>query len=192
MAERPKGYGMTAELDRKKHEKYDPQLEEEAKNWIEAVIGEPVFQGASGYDAFGNALKNGSILCRLINTLQPGSVKKVNESKMAFKMMENIGFFLDAITAYGVAKMEQFQTVDLYELQNIGAVVNCIHALGRQAQKKGFNGPALGVKESDQNKREFTDQQLRAGQNVIGLQMGSNKGASQAGQSFGKPRHIID
>jgi hypothetical protein len=50
----------------------------------------------------------------------------------------------------------------------------------------------LGPKESAENKREFTEEQLKAGQGVIGLQMGSNKGASQAGQSFGKTRSILD
>jgi len=54
------------------------------------------------------------------------------------------------------------------------------------------NGPVLGPAESTENKREFTDEQLRAGEGIIGLQAGSNKGASQAGQNFGKTRAIID
>ena len=53
----------------------------------------------------------------------------------------------------------------------------------QQAQAKGFNGPTLGPKESKGEKREFTEEQLKAGQNVIGLQMGTNKGASQAGMT---------
>ncbi|CAF0945713.1 unnamed protein product, partial [Brachionus calyciflorus] len=39
-------------------------------------------------------------------------------------------------------------------------------------------------------KREFTEEQLRAGQSVIGLQAGSNKGANQSGLSFGLSRHL--
>jgi hypothetical protein len=40
----------------------------------------------------------------------------------------------------------------------------------RKAQKNGFNGPTLGVKLAEENKREFTEEQLRAGEAVIGLQ----------------------
>ena len=40
-------------------------------------------------------------------------------------------------------------------------------------------------------KREFTQEQLKAGQNVIGLQMGSNRGASQTGMTaYGATRQI--
>ena len=70
-------------------------------------------------------------------------------------------------------------------------VINGIHALGRKAGSKGWEGPALGPKESDKNTREFSEQQLKEGQSVIGLQMGSNKGASQAGSTpYGLGRQI--
>ena len=60
-----------------------------------------------------------------------------------------------------------------------------------QAQKNGFTGPALGVKVANENKREFDDSVLKAGQSVIGLQYGSNKGASQAGMTaYGTGRQI--
>ena len=68
----------------------------------------------------------------MINIIKPGSVKKFNESKMAFKMMENIGAFLNACEALGMVKTDLFQTVDLYEAQNVPLVVDAIHALGRK------------------------------------------------------------
>lgn len=186
MASRPKGYGMTAELNAKKDAKYDPELEAKAQDWIEKVTGEK-FPGT-----FHDSLKDGVILCKHINILLPGSVKKINESKMAFKMMENIGNFLDACERYGVAKVDLFQTVDLYEQQNMPQVINGIYALGRKAQANNFRGPALGPKESESSKREFTEEQLSSGKNIIGLQMGSNKGATQSGQNFGLGRQIVN
>lgn len=187
MAERPKGYGMTAELKEKQDSKYDPELEAQARDWLQALVGEPFPAGD-----FGAALKDGVYLCKAINVLQSGSVKKVNTSSMAFKKMENIGNFLDAAGRYGLPKSDSFQTVDLYEEANIPQVITTIHALGRCAQKKGFSGPVLGPKESQKNVRNFNqEEQKKASQSVIGLQMGSNRGASQAGMTpYGLGRQI--
>jgi hypothetical protein len=112
--------------------------------------------------------------------------------KVPFKQMENINNFLSACEKYGVAKTDLFQTVDLYEKQNMWQVVLCLFALGRKAQANGYSGPALGPRESQRNTRDFSEEQLKAGQGVIGLQMGTNKCASQKGMSFGAQRHIAD
>ena len=57
---------------------------------------------------------------------------------------------------------------------------------------KGYEGPVLGPREAQRNVREFSDEQMKAGQTVIGLQMGTNQVASQKGMSFGGQRHIAD
>lgn len=54
-----------------------------------------------------------------------------------------------------------------------------------------WKGPWLGPKPSEECKRHFSEQQLRAGESVIGLQAGSNKGASQSGLSMGATRKIL-
>ena len=60
-----------------------------------------------------------------------------------------------------------------------------------QAQAKGYSGPALGPKESTAQKREFSEGQMQEGKHIIGLQMGSNRGASQAGMTpYGATRQI--
>jgi len=200
MSNRPKGYGLTAELNRKKEAKFDPELSSECFEWMKAVFeeAEDVETCDSLPDRIEKAsdvhkvLKNGVVLCKLINIIKPGSVKKINQSTQAFKEMENTNMFLRACDALGCAKLDLFQTVDLYESNNIAQVINGIIALGRKAQSSGYNGPVLGPAESVENKREFSEEQLRAGEGIIGLQAGSNKGASQAGQNFGKTRAIID
>jgi len=189
-ANRPKGYGFTADITKKIDSKYDSDLEAQAVEWICSLLPDSC-NGAkpSGKEELHAWLKDGVVLCNLVNALKGGSVRKINASKMAFKQMENIGNFLSACENLGLNKLDLFQTVDLYEAANMPQVISGILALGRKAHKMG---KGLGPKESDANKREFTEEQLRDGRNVIGLQMGSNKGASQAGQSFGKTRHIID
>lgn len=190
-------YGLTGEVQRKIKGKYDINLEQEARIWIEDVLQIELKAGVDpneplGQNEFRECLKDGQILCQLINTLKPGAVKKINDNKMAFKMMENISNFLAAVEGYGVSRHDLFQTVDLYEGQNMVQVVNTLHALGRKAQKNGFQGPVLGVKEADSNPRNFSEETLKAGETVIGLQAGTNKVASQAGMNFGKSRSIID
>merc|ERR1712189_123880 len=106
------------------------------------------------------------------------------------KQMENIEKFLNGCERIGCKKQDLFQTVDLYEGQNIPQVINGIHALGRKAQSIGYGGPRLGIKESQGETRYFSENQKRAGQAVIGLQMGYTGGANQSGQNFGLGRQI--
>ena len=61
-------------------------------------------------------------------------------------------------------------------------VINGIVALARKAGSKGVQ-TEFAPTEATENLREFSEEQLKEGKNVIGLQMGSNKGASQAGQT---------
>lgn len=57
-----------------------------------------------------------------------------------------------------------------------------------QADK--FGKPSIGPKEAEKNERMFSEETLKAGQSIIGLQMGSNKGANQSGINFGNTRHM--
>lgn len=66
-----------------------------------------------------------------MNQLSPGIIKKINMSGGQFKMMENINKFQEAAKKYGVAEIDVFQTVDLWERRNIPQVTQCIMALGR-------------------------------------------------------------
>ncbi|KAK3748800.1 hypothetical protein QZH41_016020, partial [Actinostola sp. cb2023] len=61
------------------------------------------------------------MMTMIANALVPGSIKKPNSNpgKMSFKMMENIGWFVEFITSYGVQQEYIFVTVDLYEKQNV-------------------------------------------------------------------------
>jgi len=107
MATRPDGYGMTAELNKKKKDKYSDEDEQMVVSWICAMINEePPASGEASVQAW---LKDGTRLCALMNVIQPGSIGKVNSSKMAFKQMENISKFTDSIEKYGMKKQDKFQ-----------------------------------------------------------------------------------
>ncbi|XP_034951515.1 myophilin isoform X2 [Chelonus insularis] len=167
--------------------KYSEELAQESLQWVKTITGADI-NTSGDMDNFYETLKNGVLLCRLVNELKVGSVKKFNESTMAFKCMENINAFLEAAKALGVPPQETFQTVDLWERQNLNSVVICLQSLGRKAGNYGK--PSIGPKEADKNIRQFTQEVLNAGQQVISLQYGSNKGATQSGINFGNTRHM--
>ncbi|XP_053330735.1 transgelin-2 [Spea bombifrons] len=197
MANKGPSYGLSREVQMKIDQKYDPELENILVKWIIAQCGpqsgEPE---APGKAAFSSWLKDGTVLSNLINSLAPNSVAKVQKSGMAFKQMEQISQFLKACERYGVPATDLFQTVDLWEAKDLASVQRTLMNLGSLAVTKqdGFfqGDPLWFPKKSQENKRDFSRDKLKEGQSVIGLQMGTNKGASQSGMTgYGMPRQIL-
>ncbi|XP_043196449.1 muscle-specific protein 20-like isoform X1 [Amphibalanus amphitrite] len=125
----------------------DPALELEIQRWIEAVTGETWPSDAE----YGAVLRDGQVLCRLMNKLSPGAIKKINTSGAAFKFVENINNVQQAIKKYGVPDLDLFQTPDLFEKKDIPAVTNAIYALGRQTyHHPEWKGPWLGPKPGEE------------------------------------------
>lgn len=181
-------YGLSAEVRSKIAQKYDPQKEEELRFWIEEVTGMSIG------DNFQKGLKDGVILCELINKLQPNSVKKINLSQLNWHKLENLGNFIKAILAYGLKPNDIFEANDLFENGNMTQVQTTLLALASMAKTKGMDTKIdIGVKYADKQARHFDDEKIKAGQCVIGLQMGTNKCASQAGMTaYGTRRHLYD
>jgi len=55
--------------------------------WLQAVLGESC-------DDLYESLKSGVHLCTLLNLIRPGTIKKINRSKIAFMRVENIKNYL--------------------------------------------------------------------------------------------------
>lgn len=66
--------------------KRNPEQEREAQEWIESILGKKFPPG----ETFEDVLKDGQVLCHLMNKISPGSVPKINSTGGQFKMMENI------------------------------------------------------------------------------------------------------
>lgn len=187
MAYRATKSGINADQTKKQDAAYSQEAEVQARQWIEQITEEEI-----GPDFF-SGLKDGSHLCRLLNKLRPGLVASKYEtpSTQPFKQLETIGKFLDGCRAYGLSEKDLFVTLDLHEMCNKNMVVSTIFALGRTAQKNGYDGPKLGPKEAESQKREWTEEELRQGAGFVSLQMGTNKVASQQGMTpYGKQRQI--
>jgi len=197
MSERPREMGDAAGTAKKLDAKYDSGTEEEVLGWFKELLGLTIESGKMNVE---KALKNGVHLIELAMKIQKGSPNapdaakamklKPNTQTMPFKQMENIENFVKFCEAYGVPRGNTFQTVDLYEGRNMTAVLNCVMSLGSEAQRSNFSGKTIGSKPTERHHVEFTDEQMKAGKNIIGLQAGSNKGASQSGMAFGAKRQI--
>ncbi|KAM4652358.1 transgelin [Discoglossus pictus] len=201
MANKGPSYGMSRDVQSRIEKKYDDELEGLLVQWIRLQCGSEVEAPEEpGRIAFQLWLKNGTILSKLINSLYPKGSQPVkipdSPPSMVFKQMEQVAQFLKAAEEYGVVKTDVFQTVDLYEGKDMAAVQRTIVALGSIAVTKNdgqYKGePSWFMKKAQEHKRGFSEEKLKEGKNVIGLQMGSNMGASQAGMTgYGRPRQIL-
>merc|ERR1712186_124985 len=94
-------YGLSRECAMKSQAKFSPERAKECVDWIEEAIGAKLEMEVKDQVDFGAVLKDGAVLCQLINAISPGSVKKINTMKAPFKQRENIEMYLKACAAYG-------------------------------------------------------------------------------------------
>ncbi|MCJ1397201.1 hypothetical protein MMC11_000393 [Xylographa trunciseda] len=111
-------------------EKYTPRLANEAREWIEEVLGERLKAG----DLL-DALKSGVALCKLMNLAIGSPGLRYKESTMPFVQMENISHFLKACQSppMNLPPHDVFLTVDLYEAKDPAQVLQCLGAFSRRA-----------------------------------------------------------
>lgn len=174
--------GLAADIQQKRFETYPKHDEKRVIEWMEDVLGEEMDSN------FYEWLRDGSVICRLFNEIEENSenqipAKHCKATKVLFQQLENINIFLNACKRYGLSECDCFVSLDLHELNDLAQVLTTIFALDRKAHKKGWDGPTLAPKEADENKRDFTDQQLRAGDGIIPLQSAYLPGASQKGMA---------
>ncbi|KAK2107181.1 hypothetical protein P7K49_016695 [Saguinus oedipus] len=163
--QRGPSYGMTCKVQ-SKIKKYNEELEELLVEWTIVQCGPDVGHPDHGCLDF-----------------QPVKVPG-NPPSMVFKQMEQMAQFLKGAEDYGIAKTDMFQTADFFKDKDMAAVQRTLMALGSLAVTKNdrhYHGaPNCFMKKVQEHKKEFTESQLQEGKHVIGLQMGSNRGACQA------------
>jgi len=135
-------HGLDAEIHAKREANYDREGEAKAKEWIQKVTGQTL-----GGPSFWADLKSGVVLCKLMNTLSPGSCSGYNpKPKFWLEERDNINKYLNACKSYGVPSQDLFSELDLSESKkDMPPVLQNIYGLARQAQAHGWNGPQLGV-----------------------------------------------
>ncbi|KAI9278141.1 kinase-like domain-containing protein [Umbelopsis sp. AD052] len=102
-----------------------------AKLFVEETLGQPLAS-----DDLHRELKDGVILCSLLNKIQAGTVVHINKKDQAFVKMANISSFLQGASKLGLQNSELFQTVDLWEAKDMMAVVHTILSLSRLSNRR--------------------------------------------------------
>jgi len=201
--------GMARDLQKKVEGNYSQEEASKCLYWIKLMVPQTEIPDQpqdidTEHNSVYELLKDGMILCKLIDSLCPGQlnwndrtfqVPKIDAMRI-MRERERIAMFTKLCVQYGVDQTYTFPTESLHEkgALNLSQVLVCLRQLGVEAQNKpDYNGPPdYWPRKTERNVRNFTEEQLKAGQNVIGLQMGTNKGASQAGIVMGKQRMILD
>ena len=75
---------LDKDITQRLQDKYDPGMADEAKEWIEMCLGETLPN-----EDLMDTLKDGTVLCRLLNVVKPGSTK-YKASKMPFVQVRSL------------------------------------------------------------------------------------------------------
>ncbi|KAH6850051.1 hypothetical protein B0I37DRAFT_403961 [Chaetomium sp. MPI-CAGE-AT-0009] len=123
---------LDKDLRKMRLDKYTPAAANEARQWIEEVLGEKLPAG----DLL-DAVKDGVALCKLVNLATGPPGVKFKKSAMPFVQMENISHFLRACQAppLNLQQHDMFLTVDLYEQKDPAQVLQCLGAFSRAANR---------------------------------------------------------
>jgi len=124
---------LAVTVEKKRAQKYQENkgLEVELRTWLICVLlkDETDLPDNAIDMPLATLLKDGVVLCKCVNALCPGLIRRVNVSAIQFKQMENISNFISACQKLGLESTDIFDTVDLYEGKDIMKVLNCVSKL---------------------------------------------------------------
>ncbi|GMR51492.1 hypothetical protein PMAYCL1PPCAC_21687, partial [Pristionchus mayeri] len=148
---RPRPNGMAGAIMDKQKSKFNDEEATLLLEWIKDVTKEEVnTDGDRGQ--FQETLRDGTLLCRLINAIKPGTIKKIMKPMSNFNCLENINQFCTAARSMGVPDEETFQSVELFEGRDLFSVTVTLRSLGKKVEKSlGSAGPKAVAKDKIYN-----------------------------------------
>lgn len=149
---RSKKAGIGLQIQKKMEAKYDEEeangTPEKIMEWMNATLnGDHAPCSGSQWRRLVFWLRDGTALCKFINKLRVSAgmaeTKYCHNALTGFIAMENIAKFNQSAAEYGLKQEHLFQSVDLYECQKgpFCNVINCLNALGFEANRKSFQPP---------------------------------------------------
>ncbi|AEO68906.1 07ec4d9e-6cd8-4aea-864c-b42090da348a [Thermothielavioides terrestris] len=172
---------LDKDLRKLRLDKYTPAAANEARQWIEGVLGERL----PGDDLL-EGLKDGVALCKLVNLAVGPPGVKFKKSPMPFVQMENISQFLHAcqLPPLNLQQHDMFLTVDLYEQKDPAQVLQCIGAFSRAANSVNPSAfpTAIGPRSSRVMSPQSTGPTTPTGLRARGISNASNTSSSLYGK----------
>lgn len=151
MAYRSSASGLSVQVMAKQANKYNPHEGQLLLEWIKELVGGKI-NTSGDRSNFHNVLKDGQLLCKLANEIEPDAIARIHRPRKLvwagetplttrFGCMENINSFVDWAKKQGVSVAETFQSDDLFEGRDLYSVCMTLYALGRCLEKKGMSHP---------------------------------------------------
>ena len=131
---RPRPGGLGGAILDKQASKFNEEEAQYILEWIKDLIKEDINTTGSRAN-FMETLKDGQILCKLLNAIKEGTIKKIMKPISNFNCMENINQFSTGARSFGVKDEETFQSVDLFEGRDLFSVCVTLQSLARKVEK---------------------------------------------------------
>ncbi|ORZ20725.1 kinase-like domain-containing protein [Absidia repens] len=117
--------GPDTVFDKYKQNQYNHD-EKMVIDFVHAALDVDLTQGQLHHD-----LKDGVVLCGLVNNLRPGTIKTVGQKDLSFIKMDNITRFLQGARQLGLEDSNLFETIDLFEAKDMPRVIHTILTLAQ-------------------------------------------------------------
>ncbi|WKX89057.1 hypothetical protein Q1695_008590 [Nippostrongylus brasiliensis] len=142
---RPRPAGMAGRALDKQANKFNYEEAENLLEWIKTVTGDD-FDTTGSPENFREQLRDGQRLCKLLNTIQAGTVKKIMKPISNFNCLENLNQFTTTCRKMGVKDEETFQSVDLFDGRDLFSVCVTLQSLSRKFVKSHNIPPPKAVR----------------------------------------------
>ncbi|CDH49786.1 related to ser thr protein kinase [Lichtheimia corymbifera JMRC:FSU:9682] len=138
------------------------ELSEERQAYVVDFLNSTVFaeedeeRQVESVDQLSHVLRDGIVLCKLLNILRPGTVRNIGQKDLSFVKMDNIVRFLHGARQLGLEESQLFEATDLFEGKNLTPVLYTILVLAQYKQDPShFSRRASSVgKENDHIKEK--------------------------------------